>query len=319
MERIKVSILVPVYNVEKYLKECLGSILGQTLKDIEVICINDGSKDDSLEILENYRKLDSRITIIDKPNSGYGHTMNVGLDKAEGEYIGIVESDDFVAAEMFETLYNVAIESCADVVKSNYYAYRQFSEPHEEFVEPLWDCRYNEIFSPMDMINIFKVQPCIWSAVYRKDFLKKNGIRFHETPGASYQDTSFAFKAWTCAERVYLIRDGFLRYRSDNENSSVQSQAKVFCICDEFKVMEDYLKRFPDKQEKVMPMLVKMKLRDYKWNYNRLAKKYRLQFMERMQEEFRMIQQQGYLKNRYLTEEELKEIDCIIEKGQLLW
>lgn len=319
MKKVKVSIIVPVYNVERYLKECLDSILGQTLKEIEVICINDGSKDDSLEILENYRKLDSRITIIDKPNSGYGHTMNVGLDKAEGEYIGIVESDDFVATEMFETLYNVAIESCADVVKSNYYAYRQFSEPHEEFVEPLWDCRYNEIFSPMDMINIFKVQPCIWSAVYRKDFLKKNRIRFHETPGASYQDTSFAFKVWTCAERVYLIRDGFLRYRSDNENSSVQSQSKVFCICDEFKVMEEYLKHFPDKQAKVMPMLVKIKLRDYKWNYNRLAKQYRLQFMERMQEEFHMMQQHGYLKTRYLTEEELKEIDCILEKGQLLW
>ena len=120
----KLSIIVPVCNVEKYLRECLESLINQTLKDIEIICINDGSKDHSLDILKEYERKDKRIYIIDKPNAGYGHTMNKGMDVAKGEYIGIVESDDFAAENMFESLYNLAIEHEADVVKSNYIAYR---------------------------------------------------------------------------------------------------------------------------------------------------------------------------------------------------
>ena len=92
---IKVSIVIPVYNVEHYLVECLDSAMNQTLHDIEIICVNDGSKDSSLEILLEYAKRDSRIKIIDKENAGYGHTMNLGIDMARGEYIGIIESDDY--------------------------------------------------------------------------------------------------------------------------------------------------------------------------------------------------------------------------------
>ena len=87
----KVSILVPVYNVERFLPQCLDSLVAQTLEDIQIICINDGSTDGSLEILERYAAQDSRIEIIDKPNSGYGASMNCGLDAARGEYIGITE------------------------------------------------------------------------------------------------------------------------------------------------------------------------------------------------------------------------------------
>lgn len=104
----KVSIIIPVYNVEKYLRECLDSVIQQTLQDIEIICVNDGSTDNSLQILKEYAQNDSRIKIIDKPNSGYGQTMNVGMQNATGEYIGIVEPDDYVELDMFETLYNTA-------------------------------------------------------------------------------------------------------------------------------------------------------------------------------------------------------------------
>jgi glycosyltransferase involved in cell wall biosynthesis len=105
----KVSIIVPIYNVEKYLRECLDSIVKQTLKDIEIVCVNDGSTDSSLDIIKEYAEKDERVKYIDKPNSGYGISMNQGLDKAQGEYIGIVESDDFIKPEMFEELYNLAL------------------------------------------------------------------------------------------------------------------------------------------------------------------------------------------------------------------
>ena len=116
-----VSVITPIYNVERYLPECLDSLLSQTLEDIEFICVNDGSTDGSGEILRSYAARDPRIIVIEKENSGYGASMNVGLDAASGEYIGIVESDDFASPEMFETLYQLAVDhGQPDIVKSNY-------------------------------------------------------------------------------------------------------------------------------------------------------------------------------------------------------
>ena len=116
-----ISVIVPVYNVEKYLRECLESLICQTLEDIEIICINDGSTDSSLAILEEFAAKDARIKIINKENSGYGASMNAGLNAAAGEYIGIIESDDFADKKMFEDLYNLALKNDADIVKSDFY------------------------------------------------------------------------------------------------------------------------------------------------------------------------------------------------------
>ena len=116
MSNIKVSVIVPVFNVESYLNESLDSILNQTLKDIEIICINDGSTDNSLDILETYSKKDKRIKIISKENEGQGVARNVGLDNAQGEYISFVDSDDFIKRDMLEKLYNKAENNDLDLV-----------------------------------------------------------------------------------------------------------------------------------------------------------------------------------------------------------
>lgn len=100
----EISVIVPVYNSEKFLKECLDSILSQTYGDLEVICVNDGSTDNSLDILNQYKNSDSRVKVIDKENSGYGASLNMGIDAAQGNYIGIVESDDFIKENMYEEL-----------------------------------------------------------------------------------------------------------------------------------------------------------------------------------------------------------------------
>ena len=102
---VKVSIIIPVCNVEVYLRECIESALNQTLKEIEIICVNDGSTDGSLRILKEYAAKDKRVKIIDKENAGYGHTMNIGMDMAQGEYIAILESDDYILPNMMQTLY----------------------------------------------------------------------------------------------------------------------------------------------------------------------------------------------------------------------
>ena len=119
----KVSIVVPIYNVEDYLEECLESVVRQTLEDIEIICINDGSTDRSMEILKTYAAADARIIVVDKKNEGYGIGMNIGLDKATGEYVGIVEPDDYVPLNMFEDLYLKAKEYELDFVKAYFYRF----------------------------------------------------------------------------------------------------------------------------------------------------------------------------------------------------
>lgn len=121
----KVSIIIPTYNVEMYLVECMESVVRQTLKDIEIICINDGSTDSSLEILKRYAEKDDRIIIVDKENGGYGIAMNIGLEKATGEYIGIVEPDDFVPINMYEDLYEIAKENNLDFVKADFYRFKR--------------------------------------------------------------------------------------------------------------------------------------------------------------------------------------------------
>ena len=132
----KVSIIIPTYNVEMYLVECMDSVVNQTLKDIEIICINDGSTDSSLEILKGYAEKDDRIIIVDKENGGYGIGMNIGLDKATGEYIGIVEPDDFVPLNMYEELYNKAVENDLDLVKADFYRFKR-NNNKDRFKKPI--------------------------------------------------------------------------------------------------------------------------------------------------------------------------------------
>ena len=236
---VKVSVLVPVYNVKKYLRQCLDSLAAQTLDGIEFVCIDDGSTDGCSEILDAYAAQDERFRVIHKENSGYGASMNVGLRAARGKYIGIVESDDFADAEMFERLYDVAEVQQAEVVRSNFWATTQEGST---FWESCAGQPYNRVFCPMEEApELIMALPTIWSSVYRRDFLAENDIWFHETPGASYQDVSFAFEVVSSAKRYFIVKDAWLHYRMDNAASSVHSKDKVFCISDEYDAIEAFL------------------------------------------------------------------------------
>lgn len=117
---VKISIIVPIYNAEKYLEQCLQSIKNQTLKDIEVICVDDGSTDSSPQIMDRFQNEDQRFKVIHKSNGGNGHSMNTGLAAATGEYIGCVEADDYIENNMFEKLYMYTNNGTVDIVKSNF-------------------------------------------------------------------------------------------------------------------------------------------------------------------------------------------------------
>ncbi len=285
MNKVLVSILVPVYNTSKYLHQCMTSLINQSLTNIEFICINDGSTDNSLDILKEYAKNDSRIVIIDKENTGYGHSMNKGLLKAKGKYIGIVESDDFVEDIMFESLYNTAKKEKVDVVKSNFYKYKNFKGEECIKEEILRECEYNRVFNPIQNQNIFQVQGCIWSAIYNRDFLLNNNIYFNETPGASFQDISFNIKVWSTAKKVILLKDAYLKYRVDNQNSSVKSPSKIFCVYDEFEEVYKFLNNKEEIKSKIKDSLLKLKYRIYLENYYRVTSVFEYSALSRLKEE----------------------------------
>ncbi|MED9987894.1 MAG: glycosyltransferase, partial [Streptococcus salivarius] len=181
-----ISVLIPIYNVEVYLEECLRSLQDQTFRDFEAICLNDGSTDGSKAIIEAFAAMDDRFILVDKPNSGYGASMNKGLSLARGEYISILESDDTMFPDALETLYSLQQKFNADVVKGDYCLH--WSDPAKkdqkrnmfpgDMTDKLYDARTLEY--------IYLQEASIWSALYRKDFLDKHEIDFLETPGASY-------------------------------------------------------------------------------------------------------------------------------------
>ncbi len=310
----KVSIIMPACNVQSFLKECMDSVVSQTLEDIEIICVDDGSTDSTGEILDQYAQADSRVKVIHKVNTGYGNSMNVGLDAASGEYIGIIETDDFAELDMFEKLYDTAKNYDADVVKSNYYTYVSNPQPKSTFFEVLEPFhKYNTVFCPLDFQDVFRVRPCIWTGLYRRAMLEENQVRFHETPGASYQDTAFAFKVWTSAKRAVLVKDAYLHYRTDNANSSVKSAAKIFCLCDEYAELERFLDRFPEKKERLETLKNYLKYESYRWNYERLSLEYKYCFLLKMKEELLEAREQGKLDPSFFQDFQWAKLTRILD------
>lgn len=309
----KLSILVPIYNVEKYLSQCLESITEQTLQDIEIICINDGSTDGSLDIIKDFAKNDNRIVIIDKPNSGYGDSMNQGLEKATGEYIGIVESDDWIELDAFERLYQIARKNKADVVKANYYKVRNNVD-----VEKVAEIPTREVMCPAEDRKVFLFAPAIWSAIYRRDFLRENGIKFLPTPGASYQDLSFSFKVWALARTVVLVSEAFVHYRVDNANSSVNNPGKVNCVVDEYAEIETFLCE-RGIFEKFGEIMDTAKFRNYHWNFQRLNKKLAKEFYQTWRQEFLSAEEEGILKKENFSKKDWMALKVILHHPKLAY
>lgn len=288
-----VSLLMPICNVERYLEESISSACAQTLRDIEIICIDDGSTDSSSQIIARAAARDPRIRVITKPNSGYGDSMNRGLDAARGTYIGILESDDVMYPDALERLVRAAEEVRAPMAKGNFDLYWSTPQERREFFEVVPASRCGAPSCPREDPFIFQGKPSIWSGVYRRDFLARNGIRFLPTPGAAFQDTSFSFKAFACADRVAYVHEAVLAYRQDNEGSSVNASNKVYCVCEEYAEIERWLagafaERFgADAAARMLRCALVAKYDSYMWSYVRLAPRFHVEFLERMAAEYR--------------------------------
>lgn len=214
---IKVSVIVAVYNAEKFLEQCLDSIIGQSLKNLEIICINDGSTDASLAILEAYEKWDGRIRIFTKENEGLGgaSARNLGLEKVRGEYVSILDSDDFFDLSMLEKAARCADETQADVVVFGGCEYDQVtgvSYPAGSILN-VKALPEEEVFSYRDCPkNIFQISAGMaWNKLYRASFLKQYGLRFQRIKYTD--DAYFTFAHMVLAKRITILNEQLCYYR----------------------------------------------------------------------------------------------------------
>lgn len=220
----KVTLLIPSLNVAGYIAQTLESAVNQSLKEIEILCIDAGSSDGTLDVISTYQERDTRIRLMHSDVKSYGHQMNMGISEAKGEYIGIVESDDYVDRNMYRDLYEVASENCLDIVKSDYYYFFDYDNNRDYDKIELklqTSIDYDTVYSCEEYIKgRYGMEPYIWNAIYKTEFLRTNGIRFNETPKAAFQD--FGFKYLTCmqAERIMAINKAYYYYRKNNIESS---------------------------------------------------------------------------------------------------
>lgn len=218
-----VSILIPVYKVEQYLEECLDSLVNQTLKDIEIVCVNDGSPDGSAKILERYKELDPRIVIVNKENGGLPSARNAGLDVARGKYVGFVDSDDYVEPNMFERLYETAEKENSEIVICGAKIFPLNPQPSNWLYEVLSppDKTYRE-FSPELIFSEPSSRPFIWRTFIKRDLIERNHLRLQEDILVG-EDNAFQFRIYPLAKGVTLISDKLYDYRWYREGSMMNS------------------------------------------------------------------------------------------------
>lgn len=212
-----VSVVVPIYKVERYLVKCVDSILAQTLREIEVILVDDGSPDACPSLCDAYAARDARVRVVHQSNGGYGKAVNAGIAAATAPYIGIVEPDDFIEPDMYATLWASAQKHDADVVKGWFYDFldiqpgghtKSFPFPHP----PAEDRPFHITEFP----QLLYMHPSVWTCLYRKDFLEKNNIRVTEAPGAGWTDNPFQVQTLCLAERIVFINRPFYHWRRLN-------------------------------------------------------------------------------------------------------
>lgn len=316
---VKVSIVMPVCNVEMYLRECLDSAVNQTLRDIEVICVNDGSKDNSLKILKEYAAKDSRVKVINKDNAGYGHTMNIGMDMAQGEYIGILESDDYVDLHMYEDLSKIADENQLDWIKADF---NRFSVENGTVkatyikVAQRANDLYDKVVNPKDDKRVFSLVMQTWSGIYRKSFLENNRIRHHESPGASYQDNGFWFQSVMYAKRVMFFSKPYYMNRRDNPNSSVHNKGKVYCMNREY----DYIRNILEENQTMFLRYIFQysykKFLNYIFTFRRIGDEYKWEYLLEFQKELKTAEEKGEIDWSLYEKKDKEELQLIMKSPE---
>ena len=252
---IKVSIIIPSLNVVDYIEETLASVTTQSLNEIEIICVDAGSTDGTWEIINSFSKNDKRIICVQSSIKSYGYQVNEGIRLAGGEYIAILESDDYVINTMYEDLYNYAKRFDADYVKSDYATYSTDNDGKRVLVERVISNNpnlYEEIFSPKNVPEVVIDDWYLWNGIYKKEFITKNNILFSESKGAAFQDIGFLHLTASNAERVVYLKESLYRYCVDRADASSNSGKSMKYIRYEYGRLCDYVLGKTSDIEEVM-------------------------------------------------------------------
>ena len=252
---IKVSVIVPVYNTSKYLRRCLDSLVNQTLKDIEIIIINDRSTDNSKDIIEEYKNNYSNIKVIhNKTNKGIGYNRNLGIKEASGKYISFIDSDDWVSLDMYEKMYNKASKDKNDLVICNYYKMLEENDVVRKiecdyFISERKDTNLEETPSLINEVNLAP-----WNKLYKKELLQD--IRYPEN--IKYEDAVVTIKALAKAKKIGFINDELNYYLVRSKSETTVMNEKVFDI---FKILDMIIEELKSKEyynavEKYLEFLV---------------------------------------------------------------
>ena len=313
MENIKVSIIIPVLNTQNYIRECLESAVNQTLKEIEIVCVDAYSTDGTREIIKEYAQRDRRVRLLNDDRGSTGYANNLGFREAAGKYVAILEPDDYVSPVMYEKLYLMAeMENC-DTVRADYQVFWGEGEERLFLDKPVAKekCIYNQVLSAKKDKSLFLNDMSTWTGIYKKDCLEKYHIRHNETPGASYQDNGFWFQVMALADRVIYVPVSGYRYRLDNPVSSVNNPQKLFAICDEF----DFIQKKLAKENNFTPnkeIFSYMKYIRYVGSYYRLAPELQLQFAERFCQEMREHKEKGEINWSMFSQTQKEMLEKII-------
>ncbi|ENV61497.1 glycosyltransferase family 2 protein [Acinetobacter soli] len=268
----KVSIIVPIYNVEEYIEQCVNSILQQTLDEIEVILVNDGSTDKSLEKIKKIAENDARVVIINNSHASgnSGMPRNQALMKATGEYIAFVDSDDWIEKSMLEVLYNEAVIKSADIVASGGF-YREKENDIEEV--KVANGQYLPEKNTRAELFLGGQFPIVWYRIYKKDLIINNGIRFGETKTSA--DLPFAFKALFKANKVVQVEGSYYHYRFNRVGSTIERRKgeDAFELLKSYENIENFLRK-NNAYVEYIPYVVFKAIGDYTYNLRLLDEKY---------------------------------------------
>ena len=223
---IKVSVIIPCLNVSGSIRQTLNSVVKQTLDSIEIICVDAGSSDGTIEIIKEYAEKHSNLNLLASDKKSYGYQVNLGIKNARGEYIAIVE-DDFVEPDMYECLYFRAEENKVDFVKSNYYYTKTMGGQQYSLLAKEFPIPYDTVVTGAELKNWHLEDFSIWNGIYNREFLLENNILLNETPGAAYQDIGFVNMVLSCSEKGVYMRRPLYHY---NINTSKSSSSSINCL-----------------------------------------------------------------------------------------
>ena len=319
---VMISVVVPIYNVGRYLRQCLDSIVNQTFKDMEIILLDDGSTDDCGKIIDEYAQKDSRIIPIHKENSGYGKTINKGFDIAKGKYIGIIESDDYIEPDMYEKLFAQIEESNADVCKAGFYTYNSKNKPEKQ--NEKWSFKgqdyekfpKRQVFDISEYPEYFAIHASIWVGLYRKSYLDKYNIRMEETEGASYQDFPFITKVLCNTNKIVLIPEYMYHWRVEqNQNSSTTiNNSKLLIMTEQSKKAIEIMKE-TGRYEVMKEALYKHIFNANFPFYQKISMNYKKEYFNRLYEIFSEIGNDKSFEYKYFYEPfEKRFVKNIIKK-----